>query len=102
MCLHIHGGRRLSTGIGWLFVTLMHGTRGEIERDYGDVVRLPETFGGLGYVAGGFVADLLRAFEAKELAGLVSGLHDAVGEEDKAFTAIELKCDLLITIVSNH
>ena len=70
--------------------------RDEVKADYGDVVCLAEALGYLGYVAGWFVADLLGAFEAEELAFGVGGFDDAVGEEGEAVAVVELEGGLLV------
>ncbi len=58
---------------------------------YGDVVGLAEALGNLGDVAGWFVAYLLCAFEAEELAFGVGGFYDSVGDEGQAVAVVELE-----------
>jgi hypothetical protein len=73
----------------------------EVKTYYGDVVGLAEALGDLGYVAGWFMADLLGAFEAEELAFGVCRFNDAVGDEGEAVAVFELEGGLLVFDVWN-
>src|ERR1700722_10655041 len=73
----------------------------EVEANYGDIVGLAEALGYLGDVTGGFVADLLGALEAEQLAFGVGGLYYSVGKEGEAIAVIELEGGLLIFNIGN-